>query len=206
MAGATADVVEGVRSAYDQIAEAYSAVNGGQMPEALLRLEHNLLGHVGHGARLIDVGCGVGRDMGWFESQGIRVNGVDLSLGMLVYARRLTASPLLLMDMRRLAFRDACFDGAWCCASLLHLPKQEAPGALGASRRVLKGGAMLMLSVQEGDCEAWEGGYVQGVKRFFARYRRAGMEAMLADAGLSVREVDVEHSHRDWLSFVCIAR
>ena len=206
MAGATADVVEGVRSAYDQIAEAYSAVNGGQMPEALLRLEHNLLGHVGHGARLIDVGCGVGRDMGWFESQGVRVNGVDLSAGVLAHARRLTASPLLLMDMRRLAFRDACFDGGWCCASLLHLPKREAPGALGAIRRVLKGGAMLVLSVQEGDCEAWEGGYVQGVKRFFARYDRAGMEAILAEAGFSVRAFDEEHSHRDWLSFVCIAR
>jgi ubiquinone/menaquinone biosynthesis C-methylase UbiE len=198
-------VVKGVRSAYDRIADDYAAVNSGAMPEALLRLARKLLADVGLGARILDVGCGVGRDMGWFELHGVRMVGVDLSPAMLSQARRLTASPLILMDMRHLAFRDGSFDGAWCCASLLHLPKAEAPGALGAIRQVLKPGGMLMVSVQEGDCEAWEGGYVEGVTRFFARYRRAGMGAMLEEAGFSVGEVDLERGHRDWLSFVCTA-
>ncbi len=199
------DVVEGTRAAYDQIAETYATVNGGDMPEVLLRLAQKLIQHTAKGARMIDVGCGAGRDMGWFEAQGIRVMGVDLSLAMLDWARCVTTGSLLLMDMRRLALRGASFDGAWCCASLLHLPKREAPGALHGIRRVLKPGGMLMLSVQEGDSECWEGGYVEGVMRFFARYPRAEMEAMLADAGFAVREIDVECTHRPWMSFVCTA-
>ena len=75
MAGPTAEVVEGVRSAYNRIAEAYAAVNSGEMPGALLRLAHKLLYGVGPDARLVDVGCGVGRDMGWFESRGVQVVG-----------------------------------------------------------------------------------------------------------------------------------
>ena len=196
--------VEGTRSAYDQIAETYVTVNS-DMPEAVVRLAHKLTEHVRPGARVIDVGCGCGRDMGWFEAQGIHVVGVDLSLAMLDWARCVTTGSLMLADMRRLALRDASFEGAWCSASLLHLPKREAPGALGAIRRILKPGGMLMLGVQEGDCECWEGGYVEGGMRFFARYGRAEMEALLADAGFTVREIDVECTHRPWMSFVCTA-
>ena len=204
---ATKDAVGGTRCAYDQIAETYAAVNSGDMPEALARLGCKLLDHVGRGAHILDVGCGVGRDMGWFEAQGMQVTGVDLSPGMLAHARHVTSSPLQPTDMRRLAFRDACFDGGWCVASLLHLPKREAPAALSAMRRVLKPGGMLMVSVQEGDGEAWEGGYVEGVTRFFARYGRAEIEGMLAEAGCIIHEVgaDRDRTHRPWLSFVCIA-
>ena len=201
------DVVGGVRSAYDEVAETYAAVNSGDVPESLVGLGRKLCDHVGPSGRILDVGCGAGRDVRWFAARGAQVTGVDLSPAMLAQARRLTSAPLHLMDMRRLAFRDARFDGAWCCASLLHLPKQEAPRALSEIHRVLKPGGMLMVSVKEGDGEAWARGYVEGVMRFFAYYRRPEMDAILATAGFVVHESAdrVLRSHGEWLSFLSIA-
>jgi len=63
--------------------------------------------------------------MAWFESQGLTVTGIDLSTGVLAYARGQVRGNLLAMNMTHLGFRTAHFDGAWCCASLLHVPKRR---------------------------------------------------------------------------------
>jgi ubiquinone/menaquinone biosynthesis C-methylase UbiE len=201
------DIVDGVRSAYDEIAETYALANSGDMPGSLVGLGRKLCNHVGLGGHILDVGCGVGRDLQWFKARGAQVTGVDLSPAMLAQARRATHAPLYLMDMRCLAFQSASFDGAWCCASLLHLPTCEAPRALNEVRRILKPGGMLMVSLKEGDGEAWTGGYVEGVKRFFAYYRQPEMLTILANAGFAVRESAdwASDSHGPWLSSLCIA-
>lgn len=200
------DASRRVQVAYDQIAEAYACRWHSCMPDSLVDLARELLLRTGRGARIVEVGCGTGRDMAWLESQGARVTGIDLSSGMLAYARQHVRGALLLMDMRSLAFRSAQFDGAWCCAALLHLPKSEAPGALREVRRVLKPGGTLVLSVQIGRGECWEGGYVQGAKRLFARYAADEMEAMLGNSWFIVREsYTVWAETREWLSLVCVA-
>ena len=41
------------------------------------------------------------------------------------------------MEMRSLGLTSGTFTGVWCCASLLHLPKGQAPLAVVEMRRVL---------------------------------------------------------------------
>lgn len=194
-----------VQAAYDIIAPVYASRNSGAFPESLLPLAQKFVTHIGAG-ELVEVGCGVGRDMAWFEAQGVRVTGFDLSSAMLAYARQVARGYLLMADMRNIAFCDAHFDGAWCCASLLHLPKQEAPLALREIYRILKPGGMLGLSVQQGTFEGWEeGGYVAGVKRFFARYTADEMTSLLAECGFITQEHhSAQAGARQWLSFLCV--
>jgi hypothetical protein len=111
------------------------------------------------------------------------------------------------MNMCQIGFRKAFFDGVWSCASLLHVPKQAAPSVLQEIRHVIKPGGMLILTIQEGNSESWDEGYVDGVKRFFAHYPADEMKSMLAKNGFSVRTVSLFHgeNNRIWLSFICIS-
>jgi len=200
------DVYKRVQTAYDQIVAEFAKRNHFNMADNLVALTHELIQHVGQNGKVVDVGCGTGRDMAWFESKGITVTGIDLSMGMLVYARENVLGDLVSMNMRNLGFCDAYFDGVWCCASLLHLPKTEAAYALQEMHRMLKPGGTLILSIQEGNGENWEGGFVPNVKRFFARYQADEMRNILSRKRFSIlREDSGQTVDRKWLSFVCVA-
>jgi ubiquinone/menaquinone biosynthesis C-methylase UbiE len=201
------DISRQVQVVYDQIVLAYADRNHGTMADDLTALAERFVRHTGRGTHIIDIGCGTGRDMAWFEAHGLAVTGIDLSSGMLAYARGQVSGHLLAMNMCHLGFRKAQFDGAWCCASLLHVPKREASDALGEIRRVLKSGSMLIVSLQEGNGEGWEEGYVPGIRHFFARYHANEMRRMLCSTGFAVRDIGSSHgNNRYWLSCVCIAQ
>jgi ubiquinone/menaquinone biosynthesis C-methylase UbiE len=204
--GLIMDIFRRVQGVYDQIVQAYAERNQFKMPGKLVSMATDLIQHTGLRGHIVDIGCGTGRDMAWFESQGANVTGIDLSMGMLTYARKKVTSGLFLMNMRQLGFRNACFEGAWCCASLLHLPKSETVVALGEIHRILKSGGMLVLSIQEGNGEGWEDSFVPGVERFYARYQANEMSEILLTSGFSILKADSSPgSHRNWLSFVCLA-
>jgi ubiquinone/menaquinone biosynthesis C-methylase UbiE len=204
---ASNDVASRVQAAYDQLAPAFAQSNHGVMPVDLERLAGAIVARLVDGARLVDVGCGTGRDMAWFEAQNLEVVGVDRSAGMLDQARRAVRGRIVAMDMRALAFGGAAFDAAWCCASLLHLPGSEAPIALAETRRVLKRGAPFMLSMQEGEGERWETGYGTDIERYFARYQRPQLEILLDAAGFRVIEVGrTVQVTRTRLTFLSLAR
>jgi ubiquinone/menaquinone biosynthesis C-methylase UbiE len=204
--GLVMDIFRRVQAGYDQIVLEYAKRNHFKMPSNLVLMAQGLLQHTGLSGRIIDIGCGTGRDMAWFESEGANVTGIDLSMGMLTYARSKVNSNLFLMNMRQLGIRNASFDGAWCCASLLHLPKSEAVYALQEIHRILKLSGMLVLSIQEGNGEEWEESYVPDVTRFFARNQVSEMTDVLSRSGFSIQKADSsQETYRKWLSFVCLA-
>ncbi len=200
------NVIERMRVAYDHIAPLYPGANA-PLPEDLRVMAVRLLQLSSPGISLLDVGCGPGRHLAWFEAQGAPSTGVDLSHGMLLHARRLVKGPLFQMDMRALGFRDASFTTIWCCASLLHLPRSEAPGALRELRRVLVHGGVCFLAVQEGSGEAWELRRRYGsVARLFTRYSLPEMSTLLQQSGFYPREQrTIGNGSPTWLQFLAVA-
>jgi ubiquinone/menaquinone biosynthesis C-methylase UbiE len=188
---------------YDQIAPMYAQANA-QMPANVLATAQKFLEMGSPDGLYLDLGCGPGQDMAWFGRQQIKIFGADLSAGMLAQARKITARPLVQMNMLALGFAEATFTGIWCSAALLHLPKAEAPLALREMRRVLRPGGLLALFIQQGEGEKLESNpYFDKALRFFARYSLEEMSKILVEAGFSVIETEVIPSERrTWLQFL----
>lgn len=188
---------------YDQIAPWFAEYNG-QMPENVRQDLLEFLLRVPENGRVLDLGCGAGRDLAWLGQHSLRLVGADFSAGMLAEARKIVSFPLTQMDMRALGFSARSFDGIWCNAALLHLPKAQMPHALQEIRRVLRKGGILSVAVQEGEQEGLENNpYNQSGERFFARYSLEEMTDLLCRAAFNVLAARwTESDSHTWLRFV----
>lgn len=70
--------------------------------------------------RIIDVGCGSGRDAAAFREMGYEVRGLDASEELARVAAERFGIRVTVCDMASWVAEEP-FDGVWCCASLLHL-------------------------------------------------------------------------------------
>lgn len=191
------------RATYDQIAPHFAEVNG-QMPDNLINDLRTFVEHTSPNGLYLDLGCGAGRDIAWFETQNLKMIGADFSSGMLNQARKVVHGPLTQMDMRSLGFDDSSFDGIWCNAALLHLSKAEAAGCLRELRRVLRDKGILDLAIQQGEGEVLEiNPYTQSGERFFARYTMDEMSSLLIAHQFSILDVHAfQAPNRHWLRFL----
>jgi ubiquinone/menaquinone biosynthesis C-methylase UbiE len=204
------DNTEVTRESYNKIAPTYAQVSA-VMHENLLEIAKKFLTLLepssGPNCNILDVGCGPGRDMAWFESHRINVTGVDYTQAMLELARAKVRGRLVQSDMRHMPFETSSVDGIWCNASLLHLPKTDSPAALLEFKRVLKPAGILFLAVQEGEGEHLETREVYGEsQRFFARYSVPEMTGLLEAAGFEVLTGYTHETHdRIWIRFLARA-
>ncbi len=107
------------------------------------------------GAAVIEVGCGVGAQTAIVAPQSptARLISMDVAAASLREARRRAAAAgvhnvrFVQADLFRMPFGDACFDQAFVCFVLEHVPDPQ--GALHRVRRLLKPGGRL--TVIEGD-------------------------------------------------------
>lgn len=139
---------------------------------------------LGSGARVLDVGCGPGRDVKFMTGLGLEAVGADLSEGMLEQARlRVPTGVFRWMDMRNLRFPPRTFSGVWSCASLHHLRKDQATAALAEFARVLVEDGLLAVSILVGDHERER---YDRIGRFERRYSADEFRSLLVRSGFEI--------------------
>jgi SAM-dependent methyltransferase len=74
--------------------------------------------------KILDLGCGSGRDSKHFKELGFEVVALDLSEELAKKASEYIGQKVIVQDMRDLEFEDE-FIGVWACASILHLPVED---------------------------------------------------------------------------------
>jgi ubiquinone/menaquinone biosynthesis C-methylase UbiE len=186
------------RATYDQIAPEYLRLNLEMSAER--RADMNGFASVlPPSAVVADIGCGPGIEVALLRQLGLRVIGLDLSMGQL---RAAASTGLAQADMRRLPLRAESLDGLWCHAALLHIPREMTPQVLAEFARVTRVGGALSLFVAEGDGEAWENAdhYGSDRRRWFTFHRLPDLAALLAAAGFAIRRTRATSARRDWLS------
>lgn len=192
------DITALTRQTYDRIAGEFAerVWSITEVGERIVRFADYLLslGNDASELRVLDAGCGPGRDSLHLQKLGFQVTGVDVSEGMIAEARRRVSPPaeFQVMDLRDLRFPEAHFDGIWCNASLLHVPRAAVPGVLAQMRRVLRAEGMLYLAVKEGEGEAVRG-RDEGKPRFFTYFAKKELRTLVTDAGFRI--IDSGHGH-----------
>jgi SAM-dependent methyltransferase len=190
------DRVRRTRDTYDEVAFEFAERAATPWPE-LNEMMSAFLVRLPERPRVLDAGCGPGRDTRLLRGRGARVVGLDLSFGML---RSQSLSGAVQADMRVLPVASAAVDGVWCQAALLHIPRAAVPGVLAEFARVTRSAGVLHLAVSEGDGEGWATArYGPGSPRWFVHHRFEPLRETLADAGWQVVDVSRLRTSRDWL-------
>lgn len=156
----------------------------------------------GDGARVLDLGCGPGRDLKTFAARGYTAIGLDGSPSFVEMARAYSGCEVWLQDFLNLDLPDASFDGVYANATLFHVPKQDLPRVLRQIRSCLVDGGVLFTSNPRGDDEeGWSG------SRYGVWHSLAGWRAFVGAAGFEelehyFRPADKPPEERRWLASV----
>jgi SAM-dependent methyltransferase len=137
--------------------------------------------------RILDFGCGPGRDLKEFARRGHIAVGVEGAERFAAMAREDTGCEVWQQDFLQLDLPKSSFDGVFANASLFHVPSQELPRVLGQLHAALKAGGVLFSSNPRGtNEECWSSG------RYGAYYDLDGWRQRMTAAGF----VELEHYFR----------
>ena len=128
--------------------------------------------------RILDLGCGPGRDLKTFTALGHSAVGVDGSAEFVRMAREWSGCEVWQQDFVQLDLPAAGFDGIFANASLFHIPSAALPDVLLRLYAALKPGGVLFSSNPRGDNrEGWNG------PRYGSYYDYETWERFLTAAG-----------------------
>ena len=113
--------------------------------------------HIPEGGRILDLGCGSGRDSRAFLNAGYHVTAVDGSVELCRIASEFIGQPVLCSTFQDYVPAEV-FDGIWACASLLHIPSEELEGIMARLAGSLRRGGCFYVSFKYGDFRGMRNG------------------------------------------------
>lgn len=131
---------------YNKNAEAFAAST---REIKFTEIQDKFLNYLKPGARVLDFGCGPGRDTKYFLDQGLQVDAID---GSAEFVRM--ASEYTQITVKQILFQDLdateLYDGIWACSSILHLPGDELADVFGKMGRALVSQGIVYTSFKYG--------------------------------------------------------
>jgi len=147
------------------------------------------------GAKVLDLGCGSGRDSKILAEKGLKVEGIDLSEGLLEIARKNNPNlEFTHANMLDLPLEPNTYDGVWAHASLVHLETEsDTAKAISEIHRVLKADGLvhILVKAQSGNEKtAVVTDKLSGHDRFFQYYTMDEIRKLLTNTGFEVIELE----------------
>ena len=116
---------------------------------------------VPEGGKILDLGCGSGRDSMNFMKLGYEVTAVDGSKELAKKASALLGKEVIASTFEELELKEK-FHGIWACASLLHIKREDLKTVLNNLYNNLEDNGVFYMSFKYGEKE-----YVDDKNRYF---------------------------------------
>jgi SAM-dependent methyltransferase len=113
----------------------------------MTHLYPSLLDRLPIGTKILDAGCGSGRDAKYFKDNGYIVSAFDASLSLSILASEYSGVEVKNHTFETIQYIDE-FDAVWACASLLHLSPEEVTKALRNLTKACKDRALMYISLK----------------------------------------------------------
>lgn len=154
------------------------------------------------GGRILDLGCGSGRDARYFYKKGFVVDAVDGSAELCRLAGRYSG-----INVRQMLFSELNaveeYDGIWACSSILHLTSAELKDIMMKILRALKNDGWFYASFKYGEFEGVRNG------RYFTDFTNNSFERFISDiSGFRIKELwlsddaRADRSDEKWLNLI----
>ena len=127
----------------------YYTDSGSQGPSRHL---DTFLDRLDPGARVLELGCGGGRDAAHMVSRGFEVDPTDATPAMVRKAQERWNLPARILRFGELAAHDE-YDAVWAHASLLHCPRDELASVLERVHAALKQNGWFFANFKAGETE-----------------------------------------------------
>lgn len=148
--------------------------------------QNRFLSHLPATSRILDFGCGSGRDTKAFLEQGYQVDAIDGSEELCKLASQYTG-----IEVRHMFFQELSavseYDGIWACSSILHLTREELSEVMRRMITALKPNGIIYTSFKYGTFAGERSG----------RYFTDMTEETFADFIRNIKELQVEE---EWVS------
>jgi SAM-dependent methyltransferase len=112
-----------------------------------------------HGAKVLDLGCGTGRDLETFLRMGFDAHGVDGSETLSAHAADRINEPSRVRHLNFLDYDDApkIWDGIWAMASLIHVSRSDRARVFSKVLASLKTGGVFTAFFKSGQQDIIDG-------------------------------------------------
>lgn len=162
-------------------------------------LHERFLAHLPPASRVLDAGCGAGRDAAIFIELGYQVEAFDASPKLVKIAKDVSGIYVHLSTFLNYS-SELPYAGIWACASLLHVPPVNLPATLKHLGELLEPNGVMYVSFKYGEDDVVRDG------RHFTNCTEERLTEFLQDTGLTVLETWVtadqrpEREDEQWLN------
>ncbi len=133
------------------------------------------------GAKVLDIGCGSGRDLYWLSERGFQPTGFERSPNLAAMARKHSHCPVIEGDFCSYDFSSLQFDALVLVGALVHLSKPELPAIFRSICQALVHPGCVLLTLKEGNgSKTFKDG------RVFTLWSREELESIFAGINLEI--------------------
>lgn len=169
---------------------------------AFSEVQDFFLAHIPSGGKILDFGCGSGRDTKYFLSCGYDVDAVDGSEELCKIASAYTG-----IEVKQMLFEelDAVneYDGIWACASILHVEKKQLSSIIAKMAAATKENGTVYMSFKYGDFEGVRNGrfFTYLAEESFAKILKEIPDLQIVKTWVSA-DVRAERGEERWLNIL----